>query len=639
MKIFNTLFGFAKNNAVKIAFLILVVSLSTLSYGKAFDFYFWRDDAKVVWMQRFTPALINNLDSLGVARGRIGAVVFDYLSFNFLGYSYQTHQFFGYILRLLLLPLIFLVTRQLFPSKRRVAYLAVLLSAPFIGGLEAFSWVRGIGMMMLFALTSFYFYLKSYNSNKIRWVFPSILFLFAAISMDMWRAMGLAFVILLWEILGLFAKSDLKRTKKYVRISILVTSVFLVFRFMLASSDSASGAVVGSANSYLTMALEGKTWQTFFTSIGNVARSPILYIREEGGITDSGITSLIIGISILVFGALVSLNFLFKRDKRLIPFIVLVFWTFVFYGPNWLYAQKLETASTHRYIAFSSLVFPILWAYIAGKIMNKQFRYLFLSIYISAALFQSLAVNQQDYSIRGASFSLPLWNRLVSDTPIGETNQMLSVTGNNRVVGYVFAWSDVFPFAYLKNIASPSQLPVYVDEKMAAGIICKTNTRVSDPTTLGFKELTSGFSLEKTYAWEIKDEDNVTETTDDFRKRVGVLADCIKSKQSIQIDGVKVVSASLIPLKQNKKSFSLQIEFDRQPTKNYFLEVVSPKGESFIASFDNHEVVASGLYRNALIPERFVNKDSVFQIGSCGAFGCRVVRQFKIDLNLNTDNL
>lgn len=638
MKILSVLINFAKNNSIKIAFLISVLTLSIISYGKAFDFYFWRDDAKVVWMQRFTPASINNFDSLGVARGRIGAVVFDYLSFGILGYSHQAHQFFGFILRLLLLPLIYLVSRQLF-SSRRVSYLAVLLSAPFIGGLEAFSWVRGIGLMMLFALTSFYFYLKSYNSNKIRWIFPSLVFLFAAISMDMWRSMGLALVVILWEILGLFAKSDSNRFKKYARISIIVVSVILVFRFMLASTDSASGAVSGSANSYLTMALEGKTWQTFFTSIGNVARSPMLYIREEGGITDSGVFSLILGLSLLAFGVLVSIRFLLTRDKKLIPFIVLVFWAFVFYGPNWLYAQKLETGSTHRYIAFSSVVFPILWAYFAGKVMNKQFRYLFLSIFISTALLQSLMVNQQDYSIRGSSLSLPLWNRLVSDTPIGETNQMLSVTGNNRVVGYVFAWSDVFPYAFLKNISSPTQLPVYVDEKMAAGVICQTNTRVSDPTTLGFKELKSGFSMDKTYAWEIKDEDNVKETTDLFRMRVGVLAECVKAKQNFEINGIGVVSASLIPLKQGKDSYSVQIEFEKVPSGNYFLEVSNAKGESIVAGLEDLGVSPSKTFRNATIPERFTEKGSVYQIGLCSIGGCRGGRLFKVDLSLNTDNL
>src|SRR4030042_3517422 len=68
-----------------IIFIFTVIFLSWLSYGKVFDYDFWRDDTKVVWMQRYVPSQINNFHSGSVARGRIGAIVFDYFIYTILG--------------------------------------------------------------------------------------------------------------------------------------------------------------------------------------------------------------------------------------------------------------------------------------------------------------------------------------------------------------------------------------------------------------------------------------------------------------------------------------------------------------------------------------------------------------------------
>jgi hypothetical protein len=242
-------------------------------------------------------------------------------------------------------------------------------------------------------------------------------------------------------------------------------------------------------------------------------------------------------------------------------------WIPLFYGPNWLYAQTLEVASTHRYLAFSSVVVPILWAKVAVTKLPAKLGTIVICLFVLFGLTHAQAIADRDYSIRGRDFVVPIWQKVSNSTPIGETNQLLSVTGDNRVVGYVFAWSDIFPFATLKNIGSPRQLPLYADVKIASRVLCDPETTIPDPLSGNFTKAGTDFSIKKAYSWFIKDSNTITETTDEFRNSIAESTPCLwKENNSSMLPNVNISKYAVIPLKQTSNTYSFLTEWKRSET-------------------------------------------------------------------------
>src|SRR3989344_218155 len=113
-------------------FFCLIFLLSWQSYGKAFDYYIWRDEAKVVWLHNHMPSRMYRIDVEAASRGRVGAILFDYLSYTILGTSPEALQTFGFVIRLINSLLVFFLAAELFRS-RRVGVVASILFAGFIG--------------------------------------------------------------------------------------------------------------------------------------------------------------------------------------------------------------------------------------------------------------------------------------------------------------------------------------------------------------------------------------------------------------------------------------------------------------------------------------------------------------------------
>ncbi len=566
---------------LKVGFILSVVIFSLLSYGRAFDYYFWRDDTKVVWMEKHVPAQINNFSTLGTARARIGSVFFDFVEYTTLGFNSLPHQVFGYLIRFINIVLVYFFAKKMFGSKK-VAIVSCLFAASFIGGLEAYSWVRGIGVMITLGLISFITYIHSYETKSIRWYLLSVACASLSLSMDIWRTMGIIIVISLWEGLHLFVKRQkdekpvISRKISIARIFGFLFIQFSILKLVLLGSSSAGGSVTSSANGYVTMALQGVTWGHFVTSLGNLIRIPFLYVQEKGGLTDAGMLSTVFGIVLLAVLIVVTVKFILKREAKLIPWIVLLVWIPLFYGPNWLYSQTLEVASTHRYLAFSSIVVPILWAQIAVTKLPSRLGFIFICIFVFLGLTHAQAVVERDYGIRGRDFVLPIWQNISNSTPIGETNQLLSVTGDNRVVGYVFAWSDVFPFATFKNIGSPRYLPLYADVKIASRVLCDSEATIPDPLSGNFTKAGNNFSISKSYAWYIKDSNTIKEVTDEFRNNIAEGTPCLWKQGTLSmLPTAHIIKYSVIPLKQTPNTYSFLTSWQNTDAQNGVVNYVA----------------------------------------------------------------
>jgi len=527
------------SNKTFLVFVLLgtIIFLSWFSYGKAFDYYFWRDDTKVVWLHKYLPSRMYNINAESVARGRVGAILFDYITFTTLGLSPAAHQNFGFVLRVVNTFLLFAFATILFRS-RKIGILAAVLSASFIGGLEAYSWVRGIGFMITLVLLTVIFYIHSYYSKSKKFFILALFFVSLSLMMDMWRTLGVIFVVALWEFLQFFSiKPFRSRKDSVIRIAIYIATTYSILNMMraLAGKTNGGGVPIPIFRS-LAYAYKNNLFGRFFTSLGNLTRIPFLYTPEEGGLSTGDQTSLYIGITLLIFlGALITL-FLIKRKKEYIPWIIILIWIPLFYAPNWLYEQSLVVASTHRYLAFSATVLPIFWAASLAKFRWKKLAIFLFVITILLNLNHARKVVAHDYTIRGKDVVLPLWEKMVATVPVGEVNTMLSIKGESNLLGYVFHWSGEYPFATLKGINSKDKLPIFVNPSLASQMVCDPNTTVPDLIESGVKRVGTNYSLTKAYEWTFTNTGDFVDTTNEFRIEAVRLAGCLWKDQNRIVD-------------------------------------------------------------------------------------------------------
>lgn len=513
----------------------LVIFFAWFTYGKAIDYYFWRDDTSVVWMVKYIPGKIFSLSSDAIGRGKFGAILIDLLSFKILGFESHNWQVAGLVLKIINTFLLFFFTRELFRSTK-LALVTSLLAASFIGGLEAYSWVRGIGIMITLSLLAFIFYTASYYSKKKMLFFLASIFSFLVVFIYPAKGFAIIPLIVAWESLMLISKKPSLPVKDSIaRIIVFVSTQFLLLKTIFYFSGGQASATVGSIPLFIRSALNVKSIENFLLSLGNLLREPFLFTYELGGLSTGDAISLYLGIIFFIVFALLTIIFIKYRSNKIVPWLTIFLWIPFFYGPNWLYESTLVAAATHRYLALSAVLVPIFWAKAVTSLRRIGIAFILVLIILFLNISYAQKTVDHDYLIRGKDAVMPIINKWVSSVPPGETKSVMTVLGDHYLRGYVFDWSGPWTYAYLRGIGNYNDLPIFVNYKMGASLMCDPETQIIDWEKGGLMRAGEISTLDKVHGFYVNNYGLLDDRTEETKFEIAKKANCLAKKQFVKV--------------------------------------------------------------------------------------------------------
>lgn len=141
-----------------------VTILSFVSYGKARDYYFWRDDTYMAWAGKYQPHLLVKNE---LTRDRLlGAKLNIWFYTSVIGINHTTWQDTGLALKITNSFLLYFLIVALGGSTT-YGLIGALFYASSFGGLEAYSWARLVGFEITLLMLTFICYAKSYFKRVI----------------------------------------------------------------------------------------------------------------------------------------------------------------------------------------------------------------------------------------------------------------------------------------------------------------------------------------------------------------------------------------------------------------------------------------------------------------------------------------
>ncbi len=540
---------YIKKKVFSLIFLcILNVFLVNISFGKAKDYTFWRDDWLVVWAGRYYPSILNKEDA-GRLR-TVGATLHNWFFIKVVGFDNANWQRTGMALKVINSLILFYLVLTL-TSSAKVGFFSSVLYASSFGGLEAYSWTRLVAFTLTIIMLAFIFYVKSYFQNKKKYFILAILFSFFAVSLDMWRSLGLLVVIPLWEILITFSKkTPYKIRNSLKRVSIYVIS-FIVFAGVISGAITISQKDIPGSSSVnqaiVARFLNKEKFSYFLISIGNLVRSPLFPTMEEGSLSAGDNLSMILGSVFLIITFVISWRFLKKRSPNLVLPLVLMVWILVFYFPNWFYEPFISLGATHRYIAISAVAFYILIILLLNKIKFSA-SILSVTLLVLLNMNNSIKITDHAYLIRGREVVDLLWDKIVSTVPPGEVKSVFVIWGEHYLRGYVFDWSGPYPYAFKRGIRSLWDFPILVNKETAASLVCDPETKIPYwGVGGGTQRAGEATKIDKIYGWYIGNSGILEDKTDFIRGEVAKLATCMFRKENILVlPNLSVQSINLV---------------------------------------------------------------------------------------------
>lgn len=224
--------GFSKISTFKNLFFILaLIILCLLSFGKAINSYFWKDDWALLWSANYNPQdfFYTTVGSNWLVRTGLFMYPYVLILHKYIHDSF-VWQFIGLGLKvinsILFYFLILVITR-----KKHIATAGSLLYASYSGGIETYTWHRLNALATSFVLLGFVFYKKYLDSFKTRHFLASFLSFIFSVFSYVGRATGFVMVLILWNIL-IFLKRDIDFKK---RKKILISSLYFLLPYILFS--------------------------------------------------------------------------------------------------------------------------------------------------------------------------------------------------------------------------------------------------------------------------------------------------------------------------------------------------------------------------------------------------------------------
>lgn len=526
---------FLKRKGVLISlFVVAVVLLTLASTYKALFFGFWRDDWRMVWAMEV-------LKDPSFFDGSRLATVYPMIYYRLLLFSnFLDTSPFGWQLSNIFFRLIVPFSASLFlygvTKSKKAAILSALFLAAGIAGVEPASFLgaNNVTIYIIPLTIGFYFWItsleQSAKDNKFnlkgilnKRYFAALLIFSLITKGEQWSYFITPFVALTWDLLYLVqnrSKSNLK---------ILAVRNIILWGLLYILYPLEPNGIKGYSILRRLGRVEPAFFKNFLISLGNLILGSIFYIRESGGITSPTTTSLVVGAIIFSMTIFLGLGYFRKSTHRKMIVLFLLFWTFIYYFPNWVYETTLTVGASHRYLTISSIGLYGLFAYFLSRVKNKRFVYLVATIFILNNIYLSNRTLSKLSEFRSNRIIESVITAIDNSIPAGQQDAVIYYEGDGKIRGFILDWSSGIPIPMRRNIADRKKFPIWLgaNREKVRKLLCGEKVVVNLIGT-GEAYERGGYPLpkENIHAFYVKDTGEVLVNSEKFRDSFDLAKEC-----------------------------------------------------------------------------------------------------------------
>ncbi len=501
-----------------IVFIALVWFFAKESFGNAKDFFYWKDDWVFLWSNKYNPEAFYNETAGGKFWFiKTGLLVDPYIRLYGV-INRELFQLIGLFLKFTNSILLYFLVYVMTGSKKQGIFAAFLL-ASFGGAFEIYTWHRETALTVSFVLLGFIYYFKYLKTKKRIHLVLLISSFFISLLIYPGRIIGFVPLLILSSGMLFFKekKKQIVQKRTFIYLAVFSLIILLVGNIVQTSISHTSLNEI-----FLTSLKNG---DVFFSSVGNLLRTPFVKYWELAGLTAPGDPlSLVLGYGLFIIGLLAAFMYLKVGKRSLFFFAFSVLLIYLMYLPNWLFGGGNTTTSvgsTHRYLAVSAVGIPMVLSLFLVKV-KIPYAYILLAIMITLNLNYSKYVRDIEGAIRNTSIVEPIYKEVVHKVSDPKKVRLLVLNAPNNLKSYVVLGWFPYAFAYYTGLSSYGEFPtVFPDWGTALQWVCaQPEERIKIQQYMGVVDYknTQEFYTDDIYGWFIKENGEFTDKTDSLRE-------------------------------------------------------------------------------------------------------------------------
>lgn len=495
-------------------FLISVSILVFLSSWQALNFAFWRDDWSRIWMANYRPDLLYHM--LGLP-DHPGMTIEQFLLGKVFKMIPVYWQLEGLLLKILASLSVAVMIGKLTKSAKS-GYLAGLIFAASVGGIESFVWAsnHAAALIICFLGIGIYFWLQasereSHNSLLSLPTFLGIILLLISFLISPARSAGVPVLIILWELFSLFRKPyHLRNT--LLRVGFLISIISGMF---LVLHKGNSGNFTNRPFEELGHILaSSQAIHNFLSSLGNLLIGWIIPIPEIASLSSQSIFSEFFASTFLLLTFYFLLRFLYSHtySNQLLFFMSISIP--LLYLPNWWFYSYVVTGVSHRYLTLSS-VFLIGLLVVFISHLSKKIFIIVASFLLLVNLIRTNYILASQLPYHSNTIFNSVWDDIDKQVDKDNDDKIFVYLGDDPHRYMLFDWSLTIPFAFKRHITDPKNFPILVyNKETLIKLLCGQKVDINSLERVF--NLSKPILLDHLYAWGLKN-NQVENYSQEFR--------------------------------------------------------------------------------------------------------------------------
>lgn len=491
----------------KALFLFAIVSITLASFWRVLFFDMWIDDSSLLW-----ASLHNFARTIAYYNHPGLALEFQFLAHIF-GTRYVLWQIIGITIKVCGAIVVGYFASTLTKSKK-TGFLASLFFAASYLGLEVVDApiMNIAGIVTIPLLLSLVYFIRALT-QKVSELHKFVVLLILSFILDPGRVLAIIFVITF--ILDLYADSpNVKKIKNaYIKIILTVLLIgaplFIYWFIKFESTSQVAQGVWGLFHAPLTFLPKINRLGNLTAAIANVFIGLLWSLTQNE--QDTGVYNHIFGYlgALIAFIGLISyLIFKIKKSRFAGVVTFFIFWTFLWYVPNWFSEPRAPMAGPHQYLYISSIGFVCLIAFLISKIRNKFCVIALSGLFLALNIYKANSILAWQSSYRWTTINQAIWNKVTSDVPSVQKNQVFLFSGEEPWLNQNIQMFGQQRYMLYRNITNAVYTPsfVYDDEHLLTSVC------------------TSKIPLSHVFAWQVHTQGRLVNVTNQKRAEIAQMA-------------------------------------------------------------------------------------------------------------------
>lgn len=501
-------------------FIVLLTALSFASFWKILSFDLFQDDWFFLWNGLYDPFVqFFNFKHPGTP---LEALVFGPI----FGANPILWALLGIVIKITASFLTGIFLYKL-TNSRKAGILSAFFSSVAYAGMSTITTFNYHlpALVAIFLLLSLIYLLKSMQEEEKQYG-KFIIFLIIGIALD--PARGLPILLIFPFFFFLFPSTKrVEQTKKFLKkflfFFFFIGIPFLAlwfFTFSLGHDSQLSHFLHGMQTHPQQTIVKTKAIGNFFASMTDLYTQVVYNMQPLPPKYETAVYSRVFGvtgIAIFITGIIFFVYFLKTKNKNLGILSLLIFWTYIFFLPNWLAEPRAPMDSMHHYQFLSSIGYICLVACLLTRIKKNWIIVGGSAVFILLNIYQNNKLLALQAPYRSSAYIEKSTNTILQTIPKREKNIMLFFTGNTDWLFYSTYWdigSRILLFT--KNADYHYLTQETFDESYVVSKLCSPTIDESVYGPLKRPQL----SLSHLYSWEVKSPGVLINNTQQIREIV-----------------------------------------------------------------------------------------------------------------------